>query len=83
MISFFNLFELYPAFICTNSIGSLVNSLFRVKIFNPFPYVSSSSSYSTKIGGMVLFLFQGINFTLSVIVSSYCDLLFFSQLVVA
>ena len=79
MISFFNLFELYSAFICNNNIGSLVNSLFGIKIFNPVPsYASSSSSSSTGIGGMGLFLFRGINFTLSVIVSSYCDLLFFS-----
>ena len=32
---FFNFYELFPAFICDNSIGSLVNILFEVKIFNP------------------------------------------------
>ena len=34
--SFFNLHELLPAFIRANNIGSLVNSLFEVNIFNPF-----------------------------------------------
>ena len=32
LIWFFNLIELFPAFICTNNIGSVVNSLFGVKI---------------------------------------------------
>ena len=46
-ISFFNLYELFLAFICANNIGSLVNNLFGVSIFNPFPSSSSPSS-----GGM-------------------------------
>ena len=49
------MFELFPNFICANNIGSLVNSLFGVKIFNPVP---------------VILLFQGFNFILSAIVSS-------------
>ena len=38
---------MFPAFICANDIGSLVNNFFRVKIFNPFPSFSSSSSSSS------------------------------------
>ena len=44
LISFFNLYELFPAFIYTNNIGSLLNNLFGVMIFNPFPSFTSSSS---------------------------------------
>ena len=33
----FNLFEEFPAFVFANKIGSLVNNLFGVKHFNPFP----------------------------------------------
>ena len=33
MISVFSLFNLFPVFICANNIGSLVNSLFEVKVF--------------------------------------------------
>ena len=55
LISFFNLFELFLALICAKNIGSLVNSLFGVEIFNPVP---------------VVFLFRGFSFTLSAIVSS-------------
>ena len=41
---------MFPAFTCTNNIGSLVNNLFGVKIFNPFPSLTfSSSSYSGGI----------------------------------
>ena len=36
LISFFSLHELFLAFIRANNIGSLVNSLLRVKIFNLF-----------------------------------------------
>ena len=36
LISFFKLFELFPAFICANNIGNLVNNLPGVKIFNSF-----------------------------------------------
>ena len=49
LISFFNLWELFPASTCTYNMGSLVNSLFRVKSFNPFPSFTFSSSSS---GGM-------------------------------
>ena len=38
-----NLYELFKAFICGNNIGSLVNSLFGVKTFNPVPSFTSSS----------------------------------------
>ena len=51
LISFFNLYELFPAFICANNIGSLVNNLFGVKICNPFPFTSSSSTSSGGICG--------------------------------
>ena len=36
MILFSSLSELFATFICANIIVSLVNSLFGVKIFNPF-----------------------------------------------
>ena len=36
LILFFNLYELFPAFICDN-IQNLVISLFRVKMLYPFP----------------------------------------------
>ena len=35
LISFFKLHKLFPAFIFTISIRSLINNLFGVKIFNP------------------------------------------------
>ena len=60
----FNLFELCPPYICDNNIGVLVNSLFGVNIFNPSPS---------------FFLFQGINFSLSTIVSSGSNLTFSSS----
>ena len=47
------MYELFPTFICANNIGSLVNNLFGVKIFNPVPS---------------FFYFRGFNFTLSAIV---------------
>ena len=37
VISFFNLYGLFPAFICDNNIGSFVNNLFGINIFNPVP----------------------------------------------
>ena len=43
------LYELFTAFVCANNIGRLVNNLFGVKIFNPFPFFTSSSPSS---GGM-------------------------------
>ena len=39
LISLFNLNELLPAFICANNTKSLVDILFGVKIFNPFPFL--------------------------------------------
>ena len=33
----FNLYELFPAFICANNIASLVNISVRVNIFDHFP----------------------------------------------
>ena len=44
MTLFFNYFELFPAFNCANNIGILVNDLFGVKIFNPFPSFTFSTS---------------------------------------
>ena len=46
LLSVSNLYEMFPVFICTNVIGSLVNILFGVKIFNAFPSFTSSSSSS-------------------------------------
>ena len=46
---------MFPAFICANNIGSLVNNLLGVKVFN---LVS------------IFFLFRGFNSVLSAIVSS-------------
>ena len=62
MISFFNLYELFPVFIYANNIVSLVNSLFEVKIFNPVPVI----------------FFRGFNFTLSALVSCNDPFLYFS-----
>ena len=67
------LYELFPDFICANNIGSLVNDLFGVKTFHPVPSFTSSSSLSK--GGMSTD-FCLLNFTLSAINSSGCDLLF-------
>ena len=36
LISLFSSHEILPAFICANNTESVVNSLFGVKIFNPF-----------------------------------------------
>ena len=47
LTSFFELLELFTAFICTNNIESLVNNLFGVKNFNPVPSLNSSSSPSS------------------------------------
>ena len=41
----FSLFE-FPAFVCANNIGSLVNSLFGFKIFSPYVSLTSSSPSS-------------------------------------
>ena len=46
LISFFSLYELFTAFTWGNDTRSLVNSLFEVKIFNPFPSFTSSPSSS-------------------------------------
>ena len=53
LISFFNLHEFFPDFICGNNIGSLVIKLFGIKIFNPVPF----------------FISWGFDFTLSAIIS--------------
>ena len=50
VIHFFNLYELFPAFICANNIGSQVKNLLKVKVFN-FPSFTSFSSHSGGIGG--------------------------------
>ena len=42
MILLFSVVELFGAFICVNNAGSLVYSLFGVKILNPFPCFTSS-----------------------------------------
>ena len=53
LISIFNLYKLFPEFICTNNTGNLVNSLFGVQIFNTVPsFTSSSSPSSGGIGDM-------------------------------
>ena len=41
----FCLYELFPAFICANTIGSLVKDLFGVKIFISFPSFASWMIY--------------------------------------
>ena len=35
---------MFPAFIWANNIESIVNNLFGVKIFNPFPSFTTSSA---------------------------------------
>ena len=55
LISFFNSYELFPAFICSNNVRNLVNNLFGIKAFNPVS---------------VFFFFGGFDFTLPAIVSS-------------
>ena len=81
LISFFNLAKLFLAFTCTNNIESLNNSLFGDKIFNPFPtFTSSSSSFSGGVSDKPSSSdFYLLDFTLSAIVSSGCDLLFSSS----
>ena len=83
---------MFPAFICANNIGSLVNSLFGVNIFNHFPsFTSSSPLYSGSMSDKLSTsssdglsdrssssAFCLPNFTLSAIVSPGCDLLFYS-----
>ena len=56
-ISFFNLYEFFPGFICANNIGSLVNNSFEVKIskllkisyFGRFNLVFSGSNFTYHI----------------------------------
>ena len=43
------MYGFFPAFTCANDIGSLLNSLFGVKVFNIFPCFTS---LSCSIGGM-------------------------------
>ena len=52
---FFNLYKLFPDFICTNNIGSQVKKIFGVKNCKPV---------------LVIFLFRGFGFTLSELVFS-------------
>ena len=52
---FFSLYELFTIFISAKSIGSLVNSLFEVKIFNPF---RSFTSYSSPSNGDMSVIFN-------------------------
>ena len=47
IVSFFKLNEVFPVFICANNIGSLVNNLFGVNIFNPFSFFTSYLSPSS------------------------------------
>ena len=49
-IAFYDFIIAFSAFNCANNIGSLINNLFGVYIFNPFLSFSSSSSPSG--GGM-------------------------------
>ena len=79
LISFFNFYELFLAFICANNIVSLVNSLFIVKIFNPFPFTLSSPSTDGMSDKSWLSAFYLLNFTLSVKVCYDCGLLFSSS----
>ena len=55
---FFNLFELLPAFICANNIGSLLKDFLGVKIFNPF---SSFHFFSSPCRGSKSSIFRLIN----------------------
>ena len=50
-----NLFELFPAFICGNNIGSLVNNLLGVKIFNPVHVVFLFRGHDKKIQSNALY----------------------------
>ena len=61
LISFVNLYEFFPAFICAAHIGSLVNSLCRVNVFNN----NINVNYDT------ITFSQSFKFALSAIVS--CD----------
>ena len=67
LISFFNLHELFAAFICGNNIESLFNNFFGDKTFNPVP---------------VFFLFWEFSFNVSAIVFSGSNLLFHHLLIV-
>ena len=51
MISLFSSHEFFPAFICINDTESLINNLFKVKIFNALPSFTSTSSPSTGCMG--------------------------------
>ena len=73
LISFFNLYELFPVFNCGNNIGGLVNNFFGVYNFNPVPSFTSFSSPSK--GGMSS-AFCFLNITVSAIDFSGCNLVF-------
>ena len=58
LIPFFDFYKLFPTFFCANNIESLVNNLFGVKIFNPFPsFTSSGGGMSNKSTDCSLSLF--------------------------
>ena len=63
LISLFNLYDLFSAFICANIIGGLVDNLFGVKTFNPFPSSDDISDKSSSYAFCLLkFTFSGIAF---------------------
>ena len=64
---------MFPASICANKIGSLVNNLFGIKLFNPFPsFISLSSSSggisdkSTDSSFSLYLEFVGVNSSFSI-----------------
>ena len=68
LIFIFSLYELRAAFVCANNKWRLVNSLFGVNIFNPFPFFTYLSTSSCTVGSksatsvdIMGSLFQGIN----------------------
>ena len=73
LISFFNLYELFSAFISTNSIASLVNDLFRVNIFYPFSSFTYSSPSSGGISHKSVDSSLTADFSLLVVSSSFSD----------
>ena len=83
LISFFNLYEFFWAFICANNVGSLVNNLFGVKILILFHFFTSlllsNDDMSSKSSSYDFYL---LNFTLSAMlqftISSGHNLLFSS-----
>ena len=86
---------MFHAFICASNIGSLVNNLFGVNIFNPFPSFTSfswpssggvsinssesSPSYDVSVKSLSTDFFYPLDFTLLAITFSGCDLVFSSS----